>query len=409
MVWKRLLARALGGEIEPGLRPVLVTLGLSMAGMYMFWSLFSLWAIERLALAKGDIGLALMVAALIGMSGGLLGGSLSDRLGRRPVILVAASFQALLPSLLLLPGLPVWGALAVLVGFAFAQPVRGGAQMALVADLIPPERRTAAFGTFRVVFNAGALLGPLAAAGLVTLSWEAWNVGVCLTLALSLLAATRLPEGRRPTVAEHAAGPRFRAIVAAPVFLALFTAGLLASVTYNAFETLLPVSLTQEHGYAKQAWGVLFAINPVLVLLLQLRVTRWSEPLAPALRLSLAMLLMGASFLLLLVTAAPAALVVILAVFVLGEMLWAPNADALTARAAPESARGRFLGAIGISTWIGGALAPAIGLQIAEVSDGAMWLAIAAISAAAAAAYVVAQRVADGVETRAGPAPEPAA
>ena len=136
-------------------------------------------------------------------------------------------------------------------------------------------------------------------------------------------------------------------------------------------------------------------MNPVLVLLLQLRVTRWSEPLAPAARLALAMVLMGGSFLVLLVTAAPLALVLMLVVFVVGEMLWAPNADTLVARVAPVASRGAFMGALGISTWIGGALAPALGLRVADVAgDGFMWVSIAMVSAFAAVAFCVAERAA---------------
>jgi MFS family permease len=383
----------LGGQVEPGLGPLLTTLGLSVAGMYMFWSFFALWAIEELGMGKSDVGLAYLLAAGLGMTGGLTGGTLSDRLGRKPVIVAASIAQICLAATLVVPGLPVAAAVVVLVLFALTQPVRGAAQMALIADVVPKGRRTQAFGTFRVTFNAGALTGPLVAAGLVSVSWSALHAGVAIVFSLALLSALRLPAGR-PVAADRDGQARARRGIVSPVFAALFLAGLLAAVTYNAFETLLPVSLTQEHGYAPAAWGVLFAINPVLVLVLQLRVTRWSQPLRPPVRLALAMLMMGCSFLLLLVSAAPAVLVTILAVFVLGEMLWAPNADALTARVAPARSRGAFMGALGISTWLGGALAPAVGLHLAEVGgDEAMWLAIATVATLGALAFVIAERM----------------
>ena len=404
---KRLLRRIVGGDIEPGLGPLLLTLGLGVSGMYMFWSFFALWAIEELGMSKGSVGLAYLGAAVLGMTGGIVGGTVSDRVGRKPVILVAGVGQIVLTGILVIPGIPAPVAVTVLALFALTQPIRGAAQGALVADVVPEERRPHAFGTFRVAFNTGALLGPLIAAGLVTLSWSALHAGVVTLYVLSLLAALRLPS--LPPVA---AGANERASVigqfASPVFLSLFVAGLFAATTYNAFETLLPVSLTQEHGYAPAAWGVLFAINPVLVLLLQMRITRWSQPLAPAVRLPIAMLMMGFSFLLLLVASAPVALVTILVVFVVGEMLWAPNADSLIAKAAPVASRGAFMGALGISTWIGGALAPAVGLRIADVGgDSLMWVVVAAVSLCGAVGFIVAERLVSERAPDAAPAAQP--
>jgi len=396
----RLSRAVLGGTIEPGLGPVLLTIGLGVSGMYMFWSMFALWAIAEFGMTKGTVGLVYLAGALVGMSGGLLGGAISDRVGRRRVILGASLAQLALTSVLVVPGLPVAAAVGVLVAFALTQPIRGAASGALIADLVPDARRTAAFGTFRIVFNAGALLGPLLAAGLVSISWSAVHVGIATMYALSSLAATRLPDTR-----EGVSGSRTPSVLApfrSGVFRVLLVAGILAATTYNAFETLLPISLTQEHGYAPAAWGVLFAVNPLLVMLFQLRVTRWTSPLPQGVRLALGLLGMGGSFLLTLGGTGVGVLVAVVVVFVAGEMLWSPNADALTARAAPPESRGAFLGALGISSWLGGAIAPAIGLRVADIAgDEVMWIVIAAISAAGALAFLVADRlVASEARTR---------
>jgi dipeptide/tripeptide permease len=81
-------------------------------------------------------------------------------------------------------------------------------------------------------------------------------------------------------------------------------------------------------------------------------------------------------------------LVLILVVFVAGEMLWAPTADAVAARLAPSESRGAVMGTMGIAMWVGGALAPAVGLHVADTAgDGAMWLVIAAAGLAAGSLY----------------------
>ena len=99
-----------------------------------------------------------------------------------PVILVAGGAQITLASVLVIPGISTTIAVAVLISYGFAQPARGAAQMALIADVVPPERRPHAFGTFRVTFNAAALVGPLLAAVLVSLSWTLVHLGVVTLL-----------------------------------------------------------------------------------------------------------------------------------------------------------------------------------------------------------------------------------
>jgi predicted MFS family arabinose efflux permease len=389
-----LLPRLLGGDLEPGVGPILVTVGLAVTAQYAFWAFFAVWAIEELGMAKGDVGLAFLAAALVGVTGGLIGGTASDRLGRRPVILTAATAQALVPVALLVPGLPAAGAVAVLAVLTFSQPVRWASQSAMLADLVPEDRREHAFASVRIAFNAGAVGGPLLGAVLVSVGWQALHAGVVALFVLSALTALRLPS--LPVAA--ATGEKRRAslcgVIASQAFAMLFAAALLAMVTYNAFEILMPVSLTQEHGYPAAAWGVLFVVNPILVLLFQLRVTRWTSALPAGPKLALALALMGCSFLPLVATASPPVLVLLLVVFVTGEMLWAPTSEALAAKLAPPEARGATMGTLGVAGWVGGALAPAVGLQVADTAgDAAMWTMIAAVGLVAGALYWAAARV----------------
>jgi MFS family permease len=369
-----LLPRILGGDLEPGVSKILVTLALAVTAQYAFWAFFAVWAIEELGMAKGDVGLAFLAAAVVGIAGGLVGGAASDRVGRKPVVLVGAAAQTLVPLVLLVPGLPPGGAVAVLALLTFSQPVRWSAQSALLADLVPEERRESAFGSVRIAFNTGAVGGPLVGAALVALSWQALHAGVVVLFALSFLTALRLPSLPAPTRAAGEAATSWRAAVLTPVFVTVFAAALLAMMTYNAFETLMPVSLTTEHGYPAASWGILFVVNPVLVMLFQLRVTRWTSGVPAGAKLALGLTLMGCAFVPLMTTAWAPVLVLILVVFVAGEMLWAPTADAVAAKLAPPEARGAVMGTMGIAMWVGGALAPAVGLRVADTAgDAAMW------------------------------------
>ena len=172
-------------------------------------------------------------------------------------------------------------------------------------------------------------------------------------------------------------------------FLILFAAGMLGFATYHGWDLLLPVALTQTHGWSPSVWGPLFALNAIAVVALQMRVTRWTARFGMQRNLVAAMLLMGLPLLALELGVSLPLVVAVLVVIVVGEMLWMPNAEALVVRLAPPEMRGVYLGAVGSAAWAGAALAPAAGLWIRDrLGDGGMWAAVAVAGVAAAACYL---------------------
>jgi MFS family permease len=110
-------------------------------------------------------------------------------------------------------------------------------------------------------------------------------------------------------------------------------------------------------------------------------------------KLVTAMLLMGGSFLLLLVNGSVAMFALVILVFVIGDMLWVPTSQAIVAALAPEDVRGAYMGAFGSTASFGFALGPFIGLQLrGAYGDDAAWLFFAAVSVMAAASGAAAVR-----------------
>lgn len=123
-----------------------------------------------------------------------------------------------------------------------------------------------------------------------------------------------------------------------------------------------------RRGIAPSLWGFIVVINPLLVTFFQLRITRATTWFPPGPKLVTAMLLMGGSFLLLLVSGSAAMFALVILIFVIGEMLWVPTSQAIVAGLAPEDVRGAYM---------------------------AGWLFFAAISVAAAATGAIAVRSAE--------------
>jgi predicted MFS family arabinose efflux permease len=384
--------RLFGGDVDPALKPVLASVGFGALGQFAFFAFFAIWALTVRGAEATEVGLAYTASALAAVVGSLLGGRVSDRVGRQPVIVAASVVQTLTPAVLLVPGLPLGLAYGVLVVMGFIQPVRGTAQRALLADLVADDGREEAYGAFRVVLNLGATLGPLAGAALVTWRWNALFVAIVCAYALAFVAALRLPESARRAV-EAGASPSLAPLLRDSALAAVFGATIGGWFAYGAFELLAPVSLTQTHDLAPATWGVLFAMNPIVIVALQLRVTRWTSGVPRGRKLAIAVLLMASPYLALEVSAALGVVVAVLLVVVLGEMLWAPASEALIANMAPPGLRGVYLGTANAASWTGLALAPAAGLQArAEFGDAGMWIVVMAVGMAGAALYLVACR-----------------
>src|SRR5438270_4459328 len=197
----------------------------------------------------------------------------------------------------------------------------------------------------------------------------------------------------------------FGVIVRDRPFLLFLVSSALAWLVYVSFEVVLPISLVQAHGLAPATWGFLVVVNPIVVTLFQLRLTRLLRPVPAALKLAVALPLMGFPFVLLRVVDAVPAVALMILVFVVGEMLWVPTSQTIVAGLAPEDVRGAYMGAFGSMAAIGFALAPFLGLQIrATYGDAAVWAAVAALSLVAAVIGAAACRIAIARRPRPAPA-----
>lgn len=391
----RLFRLVWGGEVERALRPVLaVALAGSVAGSSLF-TFMGIWAVQELDASGRQLGATFLVAAVLSAAGGYLGGHLSDHYGRRRLILVGWGGEVLYIPLFLLVGQDLMLGLGLMAGMAIFGSIGGAADQAMVADLVPPERHEAAYASVRVASNLGVTMGPPLGGLMLALGdWDGLFVGVpLLALVAAGLAWRFIPSRGAYSPDSPPERGSFGVIARDRVFLLFLLSGMLAYLVYVAYEVALPISLTDTHGIAPSTWGFLVILNPALVTLFQLRLTRRVAHVPTAPKLVLAMLLMGLPFTLLSVTAALPIVALTIVVFVLGEMLWIPTSQSIIARLAPVDVRGAYMGAFGATSAAGFALAPFFGLQVRDAyGDGAMWGMFAAFSVLAAALGVAACR-----------------
>jgi predicted MFS family arabinose efflux permease len=394
-LFNRVFRLVWGGDVDRALRPVLaVSLAGSIAGATAY-PFMGIWAIKHLGAPQGSLAFSYLGGAVLAGLTGYAGGHWSDKIGRRPMILLGWGAQALVPVGLLAVGTHVYPGLALLALLPVFGSLGGAADTAMVADLVAPERQEAAYAAVRVASNLGVTIGPpLGGLLLIGGVWSHLWLGTLSLAAVGFAIAVRyIPRGG----AYAPEGPPERGslgvIVRDRPFLLFLLASVFATMTYIATETLLPISVTTTHHLAPSEWGFIMVLNPLLVTFFQLRLTRWATDVPPALKLGVAMPLMGVPFLLLNVNGSAPVIAVVVVVFVIGEMLWVPTSQGVVAALAPADIRGAYMGAYG-GTWsVGWAATPFLGLQVRHTyGDATMWMCVASVGVIAGALGAVAAR-----------------
>ncbi|WP_405977413.1 MDR family MFS transporter [Streptomyces sp. NBC_00158] len=284
-------------------------------GFYMLMPYLATHLAGPLGLAGWTVGLILGVRNFSQQGMFLIGGTLADRLGYKPMIITGLALRiAGFATLGLVDSVPALIAASAATGLAGAL-FNPATRAYLAADA--GERRVEAFALFNVFYQAGILLGPLVGMVLTGVDFRV----TCLVAAgifavLSIVQIRALPARRGNDAAARSEGPRegvlvqWRGILANRPFL-LFSVAMVGSyvMTFQVYMAL-PLEVRRvggEGGFGTAAVAVLFAVSGLSTILFQTRVTAWCKArLEPGRALAWGLLVMGAAFLpLLAATAVP--------------------------------------------------------------------------------------------------------
>ncbi len=316
-------------------------------------------------------------------------GALSDRVGRRPLLIASSLVTALvLPAFLRVHDPLALIAWSLLLGTAGA--VNIPVSSALLLDLAPPERRQSVlalnYTTMSIAYTLGVVpAGYVAEQGYGILA--AASAAGYVLVAVLYLAALRGPLPRE----QSAAGPgmvRDSLAAFADRRFALFAAiACVFPLSMGMLVTVTPLYATAR-GLGESYIGIVLGANSILVAALALPVATRIEAQGPFRLLGAAAAIIAlalASFAL--VPGAAAALLVGTVIYSFGEVVFSSAVPAGVARLAPSGRRGAYQGAwtFVASLSLGSALAVS-GAISKPYGWGAAWLACAALTVLAAAA-----------------------
>ncbi len=238
---------------KPSLFVIFLTVFIDLIGFGIVLPLLPRYS-ELYGAQGGMIGLIVASFSVMQLLFAPWWGRLSDRIGRRPVLLISNAGSALSYAMFALsawPGLSPNTALAILLGSRVFAGICGAnisVASAYIADVTPPEQRSKGMALIGVAFGLGFILGPVLGAfsaqffGLQGPGWTASALcGVNLILAVIILAESRRPDttpaASRPRLSQwtHTLGRPQAGMLIGLYFLAVFA--------FACFESTLPLLL----------------------------------------------------------------------------------------------------------------------------------------------------------------------
>ena len=269
-------------------------------GFYMLMPYLATHLSGELALTAWAVGLVLGVRNFSQQGMFLLGGTLADRLGYKPLIVAGCALRtagfALLGVVDTVPALIAASAATGFAGALFNPAVR-----AYVAE-DAGERRVEAFALFNVFYQSGILLGPLVGLALTVVDFRLTCVAAAAVFAaLTVLQIRSLPARRTAARTGDSVLADWRLVLGNRSFL-LFSLAMVGSYVLS-FQVYLALPLTARAAAGPGMAGTalvaaLFVVTGGLAITGQLRVTDWCRHRwGPGRCLVVGLLLMGAAFL----------------------------------------------------------------------------------------------------------------
>ena len=363
-------------------------------GGTLLFPFFALYITGKFNVGMTGAGLLLGLMALASICGSIVGGALTDRLGRRKPILFGLVFSAL--SSLALGSVDEFAwlfPLVVLVGLL--SDVGAPAHGAMIADILPREQRQEGFGILRVVGNMAWLVGPTVGGFVARTSFFAlFVIDAAISCVVALLFYALMPE-TRPDREEDGAREsllvtfaNYGLVLRDTAYLAFLVAGVLMGMVYIQMYNSLSVYLRDHHGIQPQGYGFLLTASAITVIAFQFPMMRTIKSQPQFLMMAVGTIFYMLGFGMFGVVAGYSLFVTAVVIITIGEMIVVPTGQAIAAGFARTDMRGRYMAAYGLCGSVPAAVGPlAAGVVLDNYNPNLLWYLGALVCGISAAGF----------------------
>jgi MFS family permease len=383
----------------------------SAIGASMVWPFLTIYTRQHFDVPLTTVGLLLSLNAATGLAATFLAGPGADRFGRKGVMILSLSASCLVfAAMRWADRLSLWAVLLGVEG-AFEPFFRVGSN-AMVADLLPPDRRASAYALLRMSTNLGVAIGPAVGGfvAAVSYAWAFLTAAVAYAL-FGLLVLFLVGETLPPTVRdarEPASSAGYSPLLRDRTFLVFCGISTLAVVPSALTMVLLPVYAKEQFGVIESQYGFIMATNAAMVVLFQYTVTQVTRryPHLPVLAvgalfysLGVGSIALGHGFV---------AFLTSMIVLTIGELILVPTGTALAANLSPPDMRGRYMGVYGLAWAVAFGVGPVLGGYLNDhLAPVTMWVGGLAFGLAATGGFLLLARAIGEPAERQGGANHP--
>ena len=334
-------------------------------GGTLLFPFFALYITQKFNVGMTQAGILLGISSLFGLVGSMFGGALTDKFGRKQLILFGLVFSAI--STLgfgLVNDLNILYPLVIVVGLLSS--VSHPAHEAMIADILPEKKRQEGFGILRVVANFSWIIGPTIGGFLANINFfYLFVIDAIISCIVAVIIYRTVPE-TKPEPHAHEKSESFlqtvtgyRFVLRDTAFVSFIIANIIMLIVYQQMYGSLSVYLRDNHGINPQGYGFLMSTSAITVILFQFWLTRKIKHQPPFLMMAFGTVFYVIGFTLFGLVTTFILFALNIVIITIGEMIVVPTSQALVAGFAPEEMRGRYMAVSGLSWAIPSTIGPA--------------------------------------------------
>lgn len=362
---------------------IVLTFFIDSIGATLLFPFFSLYITEKFNVGMTQAGMVLAMFSIFGVIGNVIGGALTDRFGRRKLILFGLIFSAFSTlTLSRVNSLAALFPLAALIGFL--SDISGPAHQAMMADILDEKQRQEGFGIMRVVRNLSWIIGPSIGGFLANRSFTLlFILDAVVSCIVAFIFYYAIPETKQQTVEltenknketiwQTLSG--YSIVMKDFAFIAFIIATILMSAVYQQMYNSLSVFLRDNHNVNPQGYGFLMTTSAITVILFQLWVSRNIKHRPPFLIMAIGTIFYMLGFSMFGFVSVYWLFMSAIVVITIGEMLIMPTSQTLAANFAPAEMRGRYMAIFGMTWLLPSTFAPMLaGLILDNLNPNLLW------------------------------------
>lgn len=345
----------------------------------MIWPFLMIYVKERLQLPLATVTTLLTINSATGIIAAFAAGPVIDRFGRKWIMVFSLFGNGLVYALQSQAN--TLTEFAVLMAFSgIFNPLYRVGTDAMLADLIPAEKRPDAYALIRLSNNIGIAIGPAVGGFITTISYTiAFFIAaaglILYSLLLLVFAVETIPDGDTyPSHHAEAIGG-YRHILRDVPFISFSLSFIMTQMCAVLIWVLMSVYAKTQFQVPESQYGWIATTNALMVVLLQVRVTAITKRRHPLL-----MMMVGAFFYAIGVGSVAFAVGFwgfwsSMVIMTIGELILMPTSSTYVANLAPQNMRGRYMSVYGLAWNTAAGIAPVVGGTLSDnFNPRAPWL-----------------------------------